>query len=60
MNKFDKYLRKKAADENFEVPDSVKEHIESVLMNLPDEKENSMRENARGKASKRRSFYVLT
>ena len=59
MNKFDKYLRKKAADEHFEVPDDVKEQIESILMNLPDEKENSVSETVPGKASKRHRFHVL-
>lgn len=36
MNKFDNYLRKKAAQEQREIPDLAKEKIDKTILNLPE------------------------
>lgn len=38
MNDFDKYLKSKAAQEQTDIPDSVKNHIEQTLADLPEKK----------------------
>ena len=38
MNDFDKYIKSKAAEEQTDIPDSVKNHIEQTLADLPEKK----------------------
>ena len=38
MNDFDKYIKNKAAQEQTDIPDSVKNHIEQTLADLPEKK----------------------
>ena len=38
MNDFDKYIKNKAAEEQTDIPDSVKNHIEQTLADLPEKK----------------------
>ena len=38
MNDFDKYIKSKAAQEQTEIPDSVKNRIEQTLADLPEKK----------------------
>ena len=38
MNYFDKYIKSKAAEEQTDIPDSVKNHIEQTLADLPEKK----------------------
>ena len=38
MNEFDKYIKDKASQEQTEIPESVKEHVEQILSDLPEKK----------------------
>ena len=38
MNDFDKYIKSKVAEEQTDIPDSVKNHIEQTLADLPEKK----------------------
>ena len=38
MNNFDKYIKSKAAKEQTDIPDSVKNRIEQTLADLPEKK----------------------
>lgn len=60
MNKFDKYLRQKAAGENIETPEEVKKQIENILMELPETNESKNKAGVSRRNFKKRAIYALT